>query len=200
MTATTTPRPAMASAPRPKPLRHAADAALLEAVRCGDADAAAELYLRYHRDLRRYAASRLPGGSPDDVVSEAFARTLRALHNGAGPRDHALRYLFVAARTIIMATDQRDRRRADAQRRYCACSSTGDGPTNCDATLAVHDAFGRLSQRQRMVLWMSEVEGVPPREIGVALGVRPAAVHSLTFRARRALRDAYAAACARLER
>jgi RNA polymerase sigma factor (sigma-70 family) len=192
MSATLTPRPPVA-APRRRRWSHTdTDAELLEAVRLGDGAAVAELYQRHHHDVRRFTATRFRAANPDDVVAEAFARTLRAMRNGAGPRDHALRYLFVAARTVAIAIGTRDRRRREAERRFTMEAAPASTPGDDVLGGAVHLAFGHLTERQRRVLWMTEVEGCTALEAGITLGIGAEAVHSLSYRSRQALRVAFA--------
>jgi RNA polymerase sigma factor (sigma-70 family) len=190
----------LATAPSPpitrrRPWSHTdGDLELLLAVRRGDAEAAGELYRRYHRDLRRFVAARFRGTNADDIVSEAFARTLRAIRNGAGPHDHALRYLFVAARTVAIANGTRDRRRDDAERRFAMDVASAATSTDDAFGGAVHVAFEGLSDRQQTVLWLTEVEGRTAVDAGGSLGIGAEAVHSLAYRSRQALRIAFLAA------
>jgi RNA polymerase sigma factor (sigma-70 family) len=192
MSATLTPLRPDAAPRRSRWSETDADVELLQAVRLGDGAAVAELYQRHHHDLRRFTAARFHAANPDDVVSEAFARTLRAMRNGAGPRDHARRYLFVAARTVAIAISTRDRRRREAERRYTMEAAPISAPVEEALGGAVHHAFGNLTERQRLVLWMTEVEGRTALEASTTLGIGVDAVHSLAYRSRQALRSALA--------
>jgi hypothetical protein len=52
-------------------------------------------------------------------------------------------------------------------------------------------AFLDLPERWRSVLWLTEVEGIPPREAGVLLGLTPNAAAQLAVRARAGLRERF---------
>lgn len=54
-------------------------------------------------------------------------------------------------------------------------------------------AFSRLPERYRQVLWLTEVEGLPPREVADLLSMTPNNVSQVAVRARMALREGWAA-------
>lgn len=62
--------------------------------------------------------------------------------------------------------------------------------TNCDLERGsvIADAFGRLPEEQRTLLWLREVEGQSYAELAVILGVPVGTVRSRLFVARQALR------------
>ncbi len=170
------------------------DASLIAATRAGDADAYAELYRR-HVDPCRRLARRLCGGSPsatDDVVSEVFANTLRAIRAGRGPVDAFAPYVLRAVRHQVGRTRTRgDGRYAHAvEPAVLEPLVTVDEPDSEDLQV-VCDAFRRLPRRFRHVLWLAEVEGRPHAEIGERLGMRAPAVAALVHRARDAFCRTY---------
>jgi RNA polymerase sigma factor (sigma-70 family) len=170
------------------------DRALLAAVRQGERAAMGELFVRHRDHVRRYVASLGWSGSADEVVSETFARTLRAIRNGAGPIDHPRRYLFATARSVVIARGAQERRRQAADRAFAhqvLVASVGDESM---AVSAVVEAFGALPARQQTALWMTEVEGRPASEVGEVLGITQAAVYALGLRSRRSMLRAYLAA------
>src|SRR4051794_11532303 len=85
------------------------DRELLDQVRGGDPLAFAELWGRHEPHARAFA--RYLPRSPhecDDVVAEAFAKVLRAIHGGAGPTEAFRPYLMTAIRrTWWRRTEQR---------------------------------------------------------------------------------------------
>lgn len=185
----TTPAPARSTHRR---VRHLDDERLLLDARRGHPDAYAELYRRYHGDARSLARSLVGAANAEDVVAEAFTRVLHALRSGHGPVDHPVKYLMVAVRSA--ATDlhrQRTRQRDLVTKLHVREAVVDDDRLQGDDPLV--RAFQSLSARWRQVLWWSEIEGLTASEIGFRLGIRPAAAAALTYRARRALRDAYAA-------
>jgi RNA polymerase sigma factor (sigma-70 family) len=50
-----------------------------------------------------------------------------------------------------------------------------------------HAAWEQLAERDRRALWLAEAEALPYAEVGAQLGVRPANVKMIVFRARRRL-------------
>ncbi len=161
----------------------------------GPAAATSELYRRHARDVHRYVASKVPAAMVDDVVSETFARTLRAMQNGSGPRDHPVRYLIVTSRSVLISMGTSDVRIREASTTWARLSLPLDRPEEHgdDDAEEVRRALSHLRPRHRAVLWMTEVEGRPAAQIGEVLGIGPEAVYALAFRARRALRAAYLA-------
>ncbi|HEX2997503.1 MAG TPA: sigma-70 family RNA polymerase sigma factor [Anaerolineales bacterium] len=60
-----------------------------------DAEALAEIYDRYSTGLYGYAARLLNDTNlAEDCVAEVFARFLKSLQKGQGPRDHLRAYLY----------------------------------------------------------------------------------------------------------
>src|SRR5688500_2839242 len=79
------------------------DAELLAQARQGDETALAELCVRHEAAALRLARGHPRAGDPDDLVSEAFTRVLRALRQGAGPTEAFRAYLFVALHRVAAA-------------------------------------------------------------------------------------------------
>ena len=64
---------------------------------------------------------------------------------------------------------------------------TGSCTTESDS--AVNDAFQRLPEEQRTLLWLREVEGQSYSELAATFGIPVGTVRSRLFAAREALRD-----------
>ena len=170
------------------------DAELIGAVRSGDSDAFGTLFERHSEAVRRIARiySR-DHFSADDLVSDAFARTMTAIQGGGGP-DVAFRaYIYTTVRRL--AADQGDR---DAR------TMTTDDFTPFDFGLEYSDpavdsfenkivasAFASLPERWQAALWYLEVEQLSPGELAPILGLTANGVSALGFRAREGLRQAY---------
>ena len=166
------------------------DAALLLAIRAGDRAAYSEIYRRYEPVARRYARSLVPASAVDDVVAESFARVLGAISRSHGPSDHPVRYLMVTVRTT--AADVHNRQRTlDRLRRQLVPRGDEESPEDRLADEHLTEAFRALSARWRMAIWWSEIDGMGPSEIGERLDIGANAAAALTYRARRALREAY---------
>jgi RNA polymerase sigma factor (sigma-70 family) len=174
------------------------DTRLVEAVRAGDQDAFGVLYGRNREPGLRHARRLLSSvQDAEDVLHEAFTKTVNAIRNGAGPKDGFTPYLMTAIRSVA---NTYHRKRAleppagDDDLDFCF------GPLEdpaLDRALAAleHDriaeAMRSLPERWRLVLWHAEVAGMKPRDLGPLLGVAPNAASALLIRARTGLKAAY---------
>jgi RNA polymerase sigma factor (sigma-70 family) len=170
------------------------DAELTEAVRRGDMSAYAVLYERHLRAARRAAGSlTATPAEREDLIAEAFARLLRVLRAGGGPGEEFRPYLITTMRNVLISWRRRD----------SAVTVVADVPevqpeTGPDvlvdgrfhAALAA-EAFARLPERWRLVLWRTEIEGESPAKVARSLGMTPNGVAALAYRAREGLRQAY---------
>ncbi|MGA9276626.1 sigma factor [Ilumatobacter sp.] len=171
---------------------HATDEAhLIEAARDGDTDAFAQLYSLHVAEVCRLARRLCRDAyEADDVVSEVFCNTLRALRRGAGPTDALRPYLLRSVRNTVIKV----RTRTDSGRADPASPDTLDRPDDHDPYLApgaATTAFGAVSERHRRVLWSVEVEGTPTAAVAETEEIAAPAAASLAYRARCALRRAY---------
>lgn len=179
------------------------DAAVLVASR-SEPERFAELFDRYHPDIRRYAASRLGGERADDVAAETFLVAFRTrdrfVPTGSAGGD-------VRAWLYGIATNLIRRHHRDEERRYRAlgragASETGAGRTHGgdDAVLgrlaagevrsALSSALAALPARERDVLMLVALGQLDYAEVATALGVPTGTVGSRLSRARKAIRAA----------
>uniref|UniRef100_A0AAU3GRG8 Sigma-70 family RNA polymerase sigma factor n=1 Tax=Streptomyces sp. NBC_01401 TaxID=2903854 RepID=A0AAU3GRG8_9ACTN len=188
------------------------DALLTAAIRDdGDAGATAELYRRHAPAVLMYARNccRDPH-TAEDLTSEAFARTVRAVRDGKGPAEAWRPYLLTVVRHTAADWADQDRR-VDLTPGFgawldaAAGRRAGAGPANAASGAEEHvlraedggmvaAAFRSLPERWRAVLWHCVVEEEPTAWVGDVLGLTPSGVASLTSRAREGLREAYLAA------
>ncbi|WP_372968617.1 sigma-70 family RNA polymerase sigma factor [Microbacterium sp.] len=165
-------------------------------MRKGDTKAYGELWKR-HTGPAYSVARTFVSLDADDIVSEAFARVLRAIQAGGGPTAGFRPYLIMTVRnvgrrwyvqhnTINVADLEAE---VDPDARHGEDSVVAD--LENEATVA---AFRSLPSRWQEALWYSEVDGMKPREISVLLGLAPNAVSALIVRAKRGLRDAWISA------
>ncbi|MEZ5177248.1 MAG: sigma-70 family RNA polymerase sigma factor [Acidimicrobiales bacterium] len=167
------------------------DERLLEIVRSGGEWAYAELYRRYEGEVRRFARSLVSADDVDDLTSESFTKMLQALRRQKGPVDHPIRYLMVTTRTSAISLRQRHRRQDDLRNHAALRADVADQqPVAMDDDLVA--AFSRLSPRWRQVLWWNVIEGLSPAEISERMDLGAPAVSALLYRAKQALRAAYA--------
>ncbi|HUF97888.1 MAG TPA: sigma-70 family RNA polymerase sigma factor [Ilumatobacter sp.] len=171
--------------------QNSTDRELIDAVRRGDASAYAELYELYEHSIRS-VAGRLTRDryEADDVVSEVFANTLRAIQRGGGPRDDFAVYALRSVRNTVTKL----RTRTDSARALPTEHNFLDRPSDHDLMRIAGDvevAFQELPERFQSVLWSTCIEGHTPTDVAEGTELDPGAVASLSNRARRALGRSY---------
>ncbi|MDX3189617.1 sigma-70 family RNA polymerase sigma factor [Streptomyces sp. MN03-5084-2B] len=170
------------------------DAALIAAVRGGDIAAYGELYDRHLAAARRVAAAIAADlAERDDLIAEGFTRVLRILRNGEGPDEDFRPYLLTTIRNTMISWRRRDAAVSVVAEVPDVLPSAGsDEPvgSRLHATVAA-DAFAKLPERWRTVLWRTEIDGESPAKIAEDLGMTPNGVAALAYRAREGLRQAY---------
>ncbi|WP_198672008.1 sigma-70 family RNA polymerase sigma factor, partial [Desertihabitans aurantiacus] len=172
------------------------DATLIEEIRRGGMDAAAELYARHHESASRFATGLAGRSDAEDLVSEAFARTLTQLRDGGGP-DTAFRpYFLTAVRNTWTSRARKDARVTWLEDYHGVEQSptVAATPEEMEQSLdleVLRRAFGELPERWQLVLWHTAVEGDPPATVARLLGTSAGAVSALAYRARKGLAAAY---------
>lgn len=172
------------------------DMELIQALRNGDRSCEAELYARYQARAM-YSARRILGDSPDveDVVSESFLRVFDVIRRGGGPTEFFGAYL---SKTVVHLSYEyvktgREVSWEDESFSHLPDEKAQNGYDEQFEAAIVYKAFQNLPERWRHVLWYSEIEGMPPREIAPLMGMAPNSVAALTSRAREGLRESYIA-------
>jgi RNA polymerase sigma factor (sigma-70 family) len=169
------------------------DVELIAAVRDGDTDAYGVLYERHLHAAKRAATCLAHSAAErEDLVADAFARVLRAMRDGGGPREEFRAYLLVTMRNAAISSSRGAAVSlyADVPETYLPRQAGDPMATHWDAMTAA-TAFASLPERWRTVLWHTEVEEETPAEIAPLLGMRPNGVAALAYRAREGLRQAY---------
>jgi RNA polymerase sigma factor (sigma-70 family) len=171
------------------------DAVLVERVIAGFDDAFDELYRRHAQAAWRLGQA-VTGNVHDaaDAVSEAFARVLKAVRAGRLADGGAFRpYLLAATRNAALDGLRTKGRTQPSDDLEVEASS----PTPADAAAHVADAalvaeaFRNLPERWRSVLWLTEVEGIAPKDAADQLGLSANGTAQLAVRARKGLRERY---------
>ena len=165
------------------------DATLVERVRDG-VDAAFEvLWTRYYVSAFNYAKTRVGGRSFDaeEVVTDAYTRIWRSLHDGRGPSTNFRAYLYAAIRTVAWDRVLHSEQPLDAVDDVAAPQLAE--PSHEDDMVA--RCFYALNERYRTVLWLSAVEGYKPAEIGEALGIDARHASVLIMRSKESFRKLY---------
>ncbi len=189
-------RPARAAAPpAPAPPAPApggdADAAAVERVRRGDADAFAEIVRRHYGACLRYA-ERLLGDRADaeDAVQETFIRAYDALGRYE-ERSRFRAWLFAVLATECRAQASSRARRARRLVRDEAAlhgAVAPDAAPPVDAAARLDRALGRLEPRLREAFLLRHVEQLSYDEMRAATGAGTSALKMRVLRAVAALR------------
>jgi DNA-directed RNA polymerase specialized sigma24 family protein len=168
------------------------DAELIKAVASGNAAAYAALHERHIAAARILAKQVAPGfAEAEEVLSETFARLHGLLRGGGGPAEDLRPFLLTAVRRVTQ-----ERSSAGGTGAADDIPSLGEplfvDPEAADlegARLAL--AFRALPERQRAVLWHTEIERADPADAAALLGLTADGVVSLGDQARAGLRQEY---------
>lgn len=176
----------------------ATDAQLVARAAGGEQAAFAELYRRHVGRARATARGVVTSDDDaDDAVSDAFADVFRVVRAGRFPEAAGFRgYVVTAARRAAI-----DQVRRNSRTVWEGDGGGDDSPATTtrpsERVIAVENAelvsraFAGLSSHLRSVLYLTEVEGKPMREVARLLGVSPNAVAQRAVRARARLRQRY---------
>jgi RNA polymerase sigma-70 factor (ECF subfamily) len=125
----------------------------------------------------------------DDLLQEAFYRFLRAAatHDSEAHRRNSL---YLIATNLARDARRRNLFRAPASFTVEDIERVAASPDHARATERRTDftrAMSHLKPRERAMLWLAYAEGASHREIANVLGLRPASLKPMLFRARRKL-------------
>ena len=171
------------------------DASLVEAARDGDVGAFESL-VRRHLRVAFGAALAVTGDGADaeDVCQDAFFQASRRLDD-LDPPGKFLPWLLTIVRN--RAHDVRRRRRVriaeelnDGLQADGAAVDPLRSAERAELRQRLSDAMAELSDVQREVLLLHDVEGWKHREIAALIGVAEGTVRAHLFHARRAMREA----------
>jgi RNA polymerase sigma-70 factor (ECF subfamily) len=164
------------------------DRRLLERIRRGDTEGAAELFERYGPALLRFSDRLLSDrATAEEVTQEVFVKVISRAHQYDG-RAEVASWLFA-----IAANACRDRRRRDRRATVVPLEAVpelaqrGEGVEgrlmDREKREAVRAALAHLSQEQREALVLARYHGLPYAEIAIVLGISVGAVKTRIFRA-----------------
>ena len=154
-----------------------------------DEDTFRAFYDRTARGVWAYLA-RVTGDRQlaDDLLQETFYRFLRAAAT-YDSETHRRNALYRIATNLARDAHRRSLARApfslsgnDIER-----VPSGDHAGTTERMTDFTRAMSRLKPRERAMLWLAYAEGATYREIAEVLGVRPASLKPMLFRARRRL-------------
>jgi RNA polymerase sigma factor (sigma-70 family) len=168
------------------------DTELVDRTRGGDAAAYAELWSRHYRAGLAVARSFTGTFDPDDLVSEAFTKIYTTISRGGGPTAGFRPYLFTAIRNTAASWGRGSREipMEFAESIPDVRFTEENQLTALNGSLAAQ-AFRALPSQWQEILWYTEVEGMPPRDVAPLMGMRPNAVAALAYRAREGLRASW---------
>lgn len=149
-------------------------------------DAIAGLYRDHATDVRRFLVLLVArrGDDADDLVAETFARALRALRAGRGPKGQPLPWLLLIARRAAIDRWRRERllaRHPFAVRRDEAARDAALDRIEFWSWLEALAAV--LTERQRAAVVLRYRGDLTDEQIGEVLGLSASGVRSLLARA-----------------
>lgn len=154
--------------------------------------ALADVYRQHHRFMwRSLVRLGVPDDRLDDAVHDAFMVVARRLDEFEGRA--ALRtWLFAIAMRIAQsvrrdAARQRDHRETMRAKVRALTPDSHVPQDRADAARTLRDLLGHLSDEQRAVFIMAELEGMTAKEIAGVVGAKPATVTSRLRLARQQL-------------
>lgn len=169
------------------------DEELIEKVRDGNTDAYRVLWSRHFQAGVAVARSYTSRVDPEDVASEAFARTMEAIGRGKGPQVAFRPYLLTVVRNTASTWGKASAMNTALDELVLEDPRFGDAALEdaMDRSTVV-TGFASLPLRWQEVLWYTEVEQLSPAETGALMGgIKPTAVSALAYRAREGLRLAW---------
>lgn len=177
--------------PESNDLAELSDIELIDLTRSGDGTAFSALWSRHYKAGVRAAISITGQHDPEDMVQEAFARILQAIHGNGGPKEVFRPYLYTVLRSVSMnwSRDRNDSSSLDELGVDQEPAYSFEGQFIEGSITAI--AFSSLRPEWRTVLWYSEVEGMTPREMAPLLGLTANATAALAYRAREGLRASW---------
>ncbi|MCC6586944.1 MAG: RNA polymerase sigma factor [Bryobacterales bacterium] len=154
-----------------------------------DEDAFRAFYERTARGIWAYLA-RVTNDPQlaDDLLQETYYRFLRA-RASHHTETHRRNSLYKIATNL--ARDARRRKRAEpensADQQAIDTAPARDGGRSAEGVADLNRALERMLPRERAMLWLAYAEGASHNEIAAIMGMRPASLKTLLFRARRRL-------------
>lgn len=169
---------------------------LIGAARQGDPVAVGTLYELHRAPGLKFAQALLDHSQDaEDVLHEAFTKSVSALRNGFGPTENFGAYLSTSVRSVASTLWNKQARERPTE--FDELNQLTEDDPGLETALSVFEhqeiaaAMRTLPGRWRTVLWHGDVMGMRPREIAPLLGIEANAVSSLLIRARAGLRAAY---------
>lgn len=161
------------------------------AARAGDIEAMGRVLAAGHP---RLVAFYHGVGMPADLVGEIVSDTLEGLVRGfSGLRDvdSFEGWFWAVARNRMRTSIRRYRSERTPNDAFVSPSTPEEAVLISDEHQRIRSAMAELSDKDRRLLWLREIEGLDYDEIGSRLGAAVGTVRVACHRARRRLEDAY---------
>ena len=154
-----------------------------------DDEAFAAFYQRTARPLWAYLARVSRNGSlADDLLQESYLRFLGAVYPWKDGEVACRRYLFRIATNLLRDHWRRPPSTPLEEVPEAALSFVDENAAErIDSAKLLAPAYGRMSPRERQLLWLAYAEGATHTEIAEITGLGTASIRILLFRARRKL-------------
>jgi RNA polymerase sigma-70 factor (ECF subfamily) len=164
------------------------DLQLLERVRQGERQLLGDLWTRYQGWAHHVARSVTDRHDAEDIVQEAFTKTLTSLRNGNGPAIGFAEYLRTAIRNVAVSWGSRDAR----SRMVPLDEDTAVGAYRFEVRDLgeLERPFRSLPERWQRILILTVLQRLPLTTAGEVMGITPGAAAVLASRARNGLRAA----------
>jgi RNA polymerase sigma factor (sigma-70 family) len=174
------------------------DSDLLQEALAGEPGAFEALYSR-HVDAAYRTGCAVARNRHDasDAVAEAFTRLFQRINEGRlGPDVNFRAYLLASVRNAAHDLHRVDQRRSttdddDVFDTHGITSTPAEVLVGSEEAALIVRAFEDLPERWRYVLWLTEVEGMAPRDAAEHLGISANNTAQLAHRARNRLRERY---------
>ena len=148
------------------------------------------MYQRYVGDVYRYSLAVLRNAQDaEDVTQTTFLNALRAMQNGERPETPKNWLIAIAHNVCRQRFRQAQRRPQESPFFEDAAEAAVPESDERYSAEDIQRALGQLAFNQRAALVMRELEGRSYAEIAEIMGTSVAAVETVLFRARRALRE-----------
>jgi RNA polymerase sigma factor (sigma-70 family) len=159
------------------------------------------LFATYGAHIVAYCSWRAESeGDAQDAVADVFLTAWRRL-DAVPQGDRARIWLYATARRVMANQRRSNRRRVALHERLALAASVESehgSQTDGEESL-VHEALGRLSERDREVLLLAEWEGLSPAQIAAVLSCLAVTARGRLHRARRRFRAVFEELTARDE-
>src|SRR3954452_8621642 len=148
------------------------------------------IYQRYVGDVYRYSLAVMRNAQDaEDVTQTTFLNALRAMQNGERPETPKNWLIAIAHNVCRQRFRQAQRRPQESPFFEDAAEAAVPESDERYSAEDIQRALGQLAFNQRSALVMRELEGRSYAEIAEIMGSSVAAVETVLFRARRALRE-----------